>query len=62
MNDADVDLIILRGCCHALHVHPSDGVCPDLSGIANGNGTILEKVNELGDGIVENARQRRRPA
>lgn len=59
MDDNEADLVILRSCCQVLNVRPTDTICPDLEVIANGAGTIEEKIDTLGAAIERNVREKR---
>lgn len=59
MDDAEFDRRALRAAAEAIGVDPDGDLCPDCEAIANGDGTLDEKLAELGNGIARRFNGRR---
>lgn len=60
MDDATVDEAALRAAAQTAGVDPDGPLCPDCHHLANGDGTLSEKLDRLADGIADRMARRRR--
>lgn len=52
---------LLRAFAVQVGVDPDGPLCPNLREIANGDGSISEKTDELSERLRQNSQERRRP-